>query len=105
MAKAKKASQKPEGYQGWTNYQTWAVALWISNEEPSYRYWRAAGKEALREHGKRDAACMLARRLESEIEDTVSDAADKLAGMLQDILTHAVAHTDWHAIAEDILSE
>lgn len=30
--------QKEEGYQGWTNYETWNVALWAGNEEPSYRY-------------------------------------------------------------------
>jgi len=27
-------------YNGWTNYETWAVKLWMDNEEPSYRYWR-----------------------------------------------------------------
>ena len=26
-----------DGYQGWTNYATWCVHLWLSNEEPSYR--------------------------------------------------------------------
>ena len=27
------------GYNGWTNYETWAVALWIGNEPGSYEYW------------------------------------------------------------------
>lgn len=26
-----------EGYNGWTNHDTWSVALWIDNEEPNYR--------------------------------------------------------------------
>lgn len=24
-------------YNGWTNWETWAAALWIDNEEPNYR--------------------------------------------------------------------
>ena len=27
-------------YNGWTNYETWAVNLWIDNDQGSYTYWR-----------------------------------------------------------------
>jgi hypothetical protein len=31
-------------YNGWTNYPTWAVALWIDNDEPLYRESRRRAK-------------------------------------------------------------
>lgn len=27
-------------YEGWTNYETWLVNLWIENDEASYLFWR-----------------------------------------------------------------
>jgi hypothetical protein len=37
------SSDQKEGtkrHNGWANYETWCVHLWLSNEEGSYRYWR-----------------------------------------------------------------
>jgi hypothetical protein len=36
-------------YNGWTNYATWAVALWLDNTAPSYHHWREDGKECVKE--------------------------------------------------------
>ncbi len=33
-----------ETYQGWTNYETWAVSLWINQDEAMYRYLRLIAK-------------------------------------------------------------
>jgi hypothetical protein len=33
-------AHEERGYNGWTNYETWAVSLWLDNEQPSYLYWR-----------------------------------------------------------------
>ena len=29
-----------QGYNGWTNYETWNIALWLDNEEPLYRAYQ-----------------------------------------------------------------
>jgi hypothetical protein len=28
----------PDKYNGWTNYETWNMNLWVQNEEGSYNY-------------------------------------------------------------------
>ena len=33
---------KTMSYNGWTNYETWNVALWMDNDETSYTYARIA---------------------------------------------------------------
>jgi len=42
-------------YNGWTNYETWDVALWLGDEEPSYRYWIQASEECWEEAAACDA--------------------------------------------------
>jgi hypothetical protein len=32
-------------YNGWTNYETWLVKLWIDNDEGSYHYWTERARE------------------------------------------------------------
>lgn len=33
-------------YNGWTNYETWAVALWMDNDHLRHQFWREAANEA-----------------------------------------------------------
>ena len=33
-------TKKDTSYNGWPNYETWNVMLWIDNEEPAYLFYR-----------------------------------------------------------------
>ena len=86
-------------YNGWSNYETWAVKLWLDNEEPSYRF----GVETARDwHGLDDAACGLARRLEEEVADAMPLEE---ASVYSDLLRAALGEVDWFEIAESYLEE
>src|SRR4051794_10856032 len=49
----KEFPREPKEYNGWANYETWCVHLWLTNEEGSYRYWR----EEARRHRLEAPSC------------------------------------------------
>lgn len=100
-----------KGYQGWTNYETWAVALWIHNEE----YWQVeeaegAYREAVedapdgnREEWTSDAAGKVADQLKSEFEDGNPLGND--ASVYGDLLTAALGEVNWYEIAKNYVEK
>src|SRR4051812_40074939 len=42
-------SNDDKAYNGWTNYETWCVHLWLSNDEGTYSYWREAAERHRKE--------------------------------------------------------
>lgn len=113
------------GYNGWTNRETWAVALWIDNE--GY----AGGEHEV--HGKADefvkefllaeetgaltdlqsivglrANCIadLAKWIEEAIAGDREDALGKDAvGLFEDLLDFALTRVDWREIATHYVDE
>src|SRR5262245_40857636 len=94
-------------YNGWRNYETWAVHLWLSNEQDSYEYWRDLAREAwLHAEGtdiltrEQVARRGLAERLMDEIEEH-SPCTD--AGLYADLLNAALSEVGWYEVAEAFL--
>jgi hypothetical protein len=81
-------------YNGWSNYETWVVALWLDNEEGSYNYWNEVA-EGLDVYD-------LSKRLEEEFEEFNPVEA---TGVYSDLLTHALGRVDWYEIAEHLKEE
>lgn len=96
-------------YNGWSNYESWCVALWLDNEESTQRYWREATQEcydaaeADKTFTKMERARFtLADRLKDEIEELVPELG---ASMWSDLLNAALSEVNWVEIAESWLSD
>jgi hypothetical protein len=84
-------------YNGHTNYQTWAVSLWLSNDEGTYQHCR----ELANDHSADDYPAMrLADALESWVGEMSPTADD--ASLYSDLLGHALGAVDWRSIADGI---
>ena len=81
-------------YNGWANYETWAVALWMDNDPPAYDYWIDAAREA-------NDANALADQMRSEYTEMMPE----LHGLWCDLLTSAIQEVDWYEIAESKIAD
>lgn len=81
-------------YNGWKNYFTWAVNLWLTNEEGTYNYINELAKQAKREGNPAGA-------LADMIKDVLTDNAPELpASVYSDLLGAALERVDYYEIAE-----
>lgn len=103
-----------KGYQGYTNYETWNVALHIGNDYGLYRYSQeqAASIKDTIENGdcarvedgtwteEQAARYLLADALEGTFK--AHPLADTTS-MYSDLLTNALGRVDWHEVADSVL--
>lgn len=101
-------------YNGWSNYETWTVSLWLDNEEPSYRFWRnetarqrRAAEECDRTHEGRLAGAEAARwSLAEQLKRAITDAAPlREPTLYSDLLSAALAEVNWLEIADHWMSD
>ena len=89
-----------DGYNGWTNYETWNVALWWGENGMS-GYWIGEAEEMLEADDSDDVAMQLAERMRSE---TINEMP-AVNGMFADLLTAALDEVNWREIAEHYVAD
>jgi hypothetical protein len=96
-------------YNGWANYQTWAVGMFLDGNydgEGIYRHALEVIEEAAQagKVGRSTAIADVADALRELVEESVSVAVDGLAsGLAVDLLGSAVGSVDWRELAESRL--
>ncbi len=101
-------------YEGWTNYETWAVHLWLTNEQGDYHYWREQAETHICNAPKAQqvevqiwtvaqaARFGLADQLREEIEDA---SPIKEPSVYTDLLGAAISNVNWHEVAQAFIDE
>jgi hypothetical protein len=101
-------------YNGWANYETWNVALWIDNSgDQQYFSERASdiyeGSEANSYSTREQAATNeMADELKDHFENASCDlleSAGQSASVWADLLGAALSEVDWHEIAQHFIDE
>ncbi|MCL4539101.1 MAG: hypothetical protein M1378_05800 [Bacteroidetes bacterium] len=98
--------EREQGYNGWSNYETWACKLWIDND--AYEYWDERTREiceqseAGRYSSRRETATReLADAIRSEMEDNTPETV----GLYADLLNAALSEVNYREIAEALISD
>lgn len=101
-------AKKSDKYQGWSNKETWATNLWLSNTEEFYRDVELAKEEIIsREKSKKEQLWKLSDYIERYVRDLKDEFYDKnnndLSGMFNDI--GSVWRVNFYEIAKSSLNK
>jgi hypothetical protein len=103
-----------EEYNGYSNYETWVVNLWIDNDESSQDYWNDRVKEYLENPrisnhstSRQNMVYDLSQELKENHEENKpnqNNFENTSIGVYADLLNSALSMVNWREIAENIVN-
>ncbi len=95
-------------YNGWHNYETWLVKLWMDNDEGSDSYWREQAEEVWKA-AEADPTFTREERATLDLADVLKEYHDEaqpeLQGFWADLLNAAMSEVNWYEIAEHMIAD
>ena len=92
-------------YNGYANYETWLVAVWIDNDQGNIDYWLDVARHhySISEDRKyftkkEEAIISLSEDMKEWYSYRVPDS-DDIGGLWSDMLYAALGSVDWHELA------
>ena len=94
-------------YNGWTNYETWCVKLWIDNDQSMQEMYIERAGELLRnpERGEgfaRAPSHSLADQMRLDFEEATPEFGNNV---FSDLLNSALSSVNWNEIAEAFVED
>ena len=102
-------------YNGWSNFETWDIHLWLTNEQDTYNLCRELARECIEQASTcsqveegiwqevQARRFLLADRLRDHIEEINPLVGN--ASLFSDLLGSAIQEVDWHEVADAFLEE
>jgi len=86
-------------YNGWTNYETWNVKLWLDNNQGDQKHMlELASDDTLTTYE-------VAQRIKAEIEEAAEMWMSDQASMFADLLNSALSEVNWYEIAQSYIDD
>ena len=89
-----------EKYNGWTNYETWLVNIWVDNDKKLYFMM----KDIINSHDWTDKAYELSKVLQETYEQQAENTGLKV-GLMSDLLNGALRAVNWYELADHYITD
>jgi hypothetical protein len=98
-----------ENYNGWTNYETWLVNLWMTADAGSAGYWESVARD-IYEATEAEAPFTRSEHAGLLLSDAIKERIDEEnplaeAGLYTDLLTSALSEVNWYEIAAHFIAD
>jgi hypothetical protein len=103
----RRSAMQDSSYNGWTNYETWAVGMFLDGNytgEGTYREVLALVHDVVEYNGALSPS-EITYRLGEDLKDWFDQQLPEISGIAQDLLGAACSEVNWRELAEAKLAE